>query len=149
MRKDTIRLIQSTMDYMEQNLKTELDVQELSCMAGYSYFHYCQLFQRAVGLPVKQYLVCRKLKHAIYEISQGVKKQEAASGYGFDTYAGFYKAFCREYGMSPSEYLKTYQPSYPYKIDLLQEGKLMISKKIITKLLAHWGMEDSPVCRVA
>lgn len=148
MRKDTIRLIQSTMDYMEQNLKTELDVEELSQMAGYSYFHYCQLFQRAVGLPVKQYVVCRRLKHAIYEISQGVKKQEAASAYGFDTYAGFYKAFCREYGMNPSEYLKTYQPSYPYKIDLLQEGKLMISKKIIMKLLAHWNMENAPVANV-
>lgn len=148
MRKDTIRLIQSTMDYMEQNLKTDLDVQELSQMAGYSYFHYCQLFQRAVGLPVKQYLVCRRLKHAIYEISQGVKKQEAASAYGFDTYAGFYKAFCREYGLGPSEYLKTYQPSYPYKIDLLQEGKLMISKKIVEKLLAHWEMENASISNV-
>ena len=148
MRKDTIRLIQSTMDYVEQNLKTELDIEELSQMAGYSYFHYCQLFQKAVGLPVKQYVVCRRLKHAIYEISQGVKKQEAASEYGFDTYAGFYKAFCREYGMSPSEYLKVYRPSYPYKIDLLQEGKLMISKKIVMKLLAHWGMENAPVSNV-
>ena len=148
MRKDTIRLIQSTMDYMEQNLKTELDVEELSQMAGYSYFHYCQLFQKAVGLPVKQYVVCRRLKHAIYEISQGVKKQEVASEYGFDTYAGFYKAFCREYGMNPSEYLKSYQPSYPYKIDLLQEGKLMISKKIVKKMLAHWDMEDALVSNV-
>ncbi len=148
MRKDTIRLIQSTLDYLEQNLKSELNIEELSQMAGYSYFHYCQLFQKAVGLPVKQYVVCRRIKHAIYEISQGVKKQEAASEYGFDTYAGFYKAFCREYGMSPSEYLKTYQPSYPYKIDLLQEGKLMISKKIITKLLAHWNMENAPVNNV-
>lgn len=148
MRKDTIRLIQSTLDYLEQNLKSELNIEELSQMAGYSYFHYCQLFQKAVGLPVKQYVVCRRLKHAIYEISQGVKKQEAASEYGFDTYAGFYKAFCREYGLSPSEYLKTYQPFYPYKIDLLQEGKLMISKKIVMKLLAHWGMENAPVSNV-
>ena len=148
MRKDTIGLIQSTLDYMEENLKTELDVQELCQMAGYSYYHYCQLFQRAVGMPVKQYLVCRRLKHATYEMSQGAKKQETAMEYGFDTYAGFYKAFCREYGMSPAKYLKAYQPSYPYKIDLLQEGKLMISKKMIKKLLTHWGMEDCEITNV-
>ena len=148
MRKDIVVLVQSTMDYMEDNLKSELDMQELSNRAGYSYFHYCQLFAQITGLSVKQYLVCRRLKHAIYEISTGVQKQEAASAYGFDTYAGFYKAFCREYGMSPSEYLKSYAPSYPYKIDLLQEGKLMISKKIINKLLTHWDMEHCSVSNV-
>ncbi len=68
--------------------------------------------------------------------------------YGFNTYAGFYKVFYREYGLSPSEYLKTYQPSYPYKIDLLQEGKLMISKKIMKRLLVNWGMEECPISNV-
>ena len=145
MRKDTLGLIQAAIDYIEQNLKTEIDIQELCRMAGYSEYHFCQLFQKATGLSVKQYLVCRRLKHAVYEISQGVKKQEAAFTYGFDTYAGFYKAFCREYGCSPSEYLKAYHPSCPYKINLLQEGKVMISKKIMDKLLAHWGMEECPV----
>lgn len=145
MRKDTLGLIQAAIDYLEQNLKTDIDIQELSRMAGYSEYHFCQLFQKATGLSVKQYLVCRRLKHAVYEISQGAKKQEVAFAYGFDTYAGFYKAFCREYSCSPSEYLKAYRPSCPHKINLLQEGKVMISKKIMTKLLAHWGMEECPV----
>ena len=84
----------------------------------------------------------------MYEISKGAKKQEVAFSYGFDTYAGFYKAFYREYGMSPSEYLKAHSPSFPYRVNLLQEGKVMISKKIMEKLLAHWGMEQSPVTNV-
>ena len=148
MRKDIVGMVQSTMDYMEENLKSELDVRELSNMAGYSYFHFCQLFAQVTGLSVKQYLVCRRLKHALYEISTGTPKQEAASAYGFDTYAGFYKAFCREYGMSPSEYMKTYPSSYPYKIDLMQEEKVMISKKIMEKLLRHWGLETSTVSQL-
>jgi len=146
MRRDTLELIQNTMDYMEEHLKAEIVIEELSKMAGYSEYHFCQLFQMVTGLSVKQYLVCRRLKHAVYEISRGVKKQEAAYGYGFDTYAGFYKAFYREYGMSPSEYQKVYRTSFPYRVNLLQEGKIMISKKIMEKLLAHWGMEN---CRVS
>jgi len=145
MRKDTLGLIQGAMDFMEENLKSEIEISGLSKQAGYSEYHFCQLFQRATGLSVKRYLVCRRLKHGLYEISKGVKKQEVAFAYGFDTYAGFYKAFYREYGMSPSEYLKAYRPSFPYRVNLLQEGKIMISKKIITKLLAHWDMENATV----
>ena len=148
MRRDIVEMIQKSMDYIEENLKSEFEISDLSDMAGYSEYHFCQLFQSVTGLSVKQYLVCRRLKHAVYDIAQGVKKQEAAYAYGFDTYAGFYKAFYREYGMSPSEYQKVYRPSYPYKINLLQEGKIMISKKIMEKLLAHWGMEKSPVSNV-
>ncbi len=148
MRKDTLGLIQDAMDFMEENLKSEIEISELSKKAGYSEYHFCQLFQMATGLSVKRYLVCRRLKHGVYEISKGAKKQEVAFFYGFDTYAGFYKAFYREYGMSPSEYLKEYRPSFPYRVNLLQEGKVMISKKIMEKLLAHWGMEQSPVSNV-
>ena len=148
MRKDTLGLIQEAMDFMEENLKSEIEIAELSKRAGYSEYHFCQLFQMATGLSVKRYLVCRRLKHGVYEISMGAKKQEVAFSYGFDTYAGFYKAFYREYGMSPSEYLKAHSPSFPYRVNLLQEGKVMISKKIMEKLLAHWGMEQSPVTNV-
>ena len=148
MRKDTLGLIQEAMDFMEENLKSEIEISELSKRAGYSEYHFCQLFQMATGLSVKRYLVCRRLKHGMYEISKGAKKHEVAFSYGFDTYAGFYKAFYREYGMSPSEYLKVYRPSFPYRVNLLQEGKVMISKKIMEKLLAHWSMEQSPVTNV-
>ena len=148
MRKDTLELIQNAMDFIENNLKTEISISELSSTAGYSEYHFCQLFQSATGLSVKKYLVCRKLKHAIYAISQGDKKQEVAFDYGFDTYAGFYKAFYREYGCNPSEYLNLYQPSFPYRVNLLQEGKVMISNKVMKKLLAHWGMEDCTVSNV-
>ena len=148
MRKDVLKLIQDAMDFMEENLKSQIEVAELSRMAGYSEYHFCQLFQTVTGLSVKQYSVNRRLKHAVYEISQGAKKQEVAYAYGFDTYAGFYKAFCREYGLSPSEYQKMYRPSFPYKVNVLQEGKIMISKKIMEKLLVHWGLENSPVSNV-
>lgn len=148
MRKDTLGLIQEAMDFMEENLKAEIEIPELSRRAGYSEYHFCQLFQMATGLSLKRYLVSRRLKHGMYEISKGAKKQEVAFSYGFDTYAGFYKAFYREYGMSPSTYLKEYRPSFPYRVNLLQEGKIMISKKIMEKLLAHWGLEQSPISNV-
>lgn len=146
--KDHLERIQFTLDYIENNLKTEITVQELSETAGYSYFHYCQLFQSATGMSVKHYLVSRRLKHAIYEMSKGSQKLQVAMTYGFNTYSGFYKAFLKEYHCNPSEYLKSYKPAKPYKIHLMQEEKIMLTQKTIKKLLVHWGMEDRRISNV-
>ena len=64
-----IDMIQNSINYIEENLKTELKAEELAGNAGFSLFHYYRVFQGAVGLPIMQYVVRRKLIHAINEIS--------------------------------------------------------------------------------
>ena len=54
MKKDTLGLIQEAMDFMEENLKSEIEISEMSKRAGYSEYHFCQLFHRATGLSVKR-----------------------------------------------------------------------------------------------
>lgn len=145
---DNLDRIQLTLDYMEQNLKTDIHGKELSGMAGYSESYYGDLFRKATGLPVRQYLVRRRLAHALWEISSGKRMLDAALEYGFDTYAGFYRAFSREYGCSPSAYLKSHHPARPYRIDLKQEEKILLMKKGLQGLLAHWGMEQETIGEV-
>ena len=142
---DNLDRVQLTLDYMEQNLKSEIQVKELSRMAGYSEAYYSELFKKVTGISMGQYLTRRKLAHAICEIAAGRRMLETALEYGFDTYAGFYKAFCREYGCSPAVYLKDHDPVRPYRINLNQEEKIMLSKKAIRGILAHWEMEQETV----
>ena len=81
--------------------------------------------------------------YAVYEMSKGMKKADAALLYGFDTYAGFYKAFLREFGCTPSFYLSNFKIIKPCKISILQEEPIMVSHKQITELLStYWGMDD-------
>ena len=82
-------------------------VSELADQAGFSLFHYYRLFQQSTGLPVMQYILRRRLLHGIYAIKQGSSMIDASLRYGFDTYAGFYKAFCREFGATPSAFLES------------------------------------------
>ena len=103
---DTKLIIQKSLDYIEENLKTEITAAELAKAAGFSLFHYYRVFQSVTGLPVMQYILRRRLLHAIYTIQRGTTKIDAALLYGFDTYAGFYKAFCREFNCPPSEFIK-------------------------------------------
>ncbi len=140
--------IQKVLDYIEDNLKAEITATELSDMAGYSLFHFYRVFQSAVGMPVMQYILRRRLLNAIYEIGSGLGKTDAALYYGFDTYAGFYKSFVRELGYTPAEYLRKFKVKKPYKINIFQEEHIMVSNKKITELLTLWGLQDEKISDV-
>lgn len=139
------RIIQDSIDYIEDSLKTELSAQELSDRAGYSLFHYYRVFQTAVGLPVMQYVLRRRLLNAIYEISLGSKMIDVALQYGFETHGGFYKAFVREFGCTPTQYLTKYKAKKPYRINIFKEEHVMVSHKKATEILRNWGMEKEGV----
>lgn len=142
---NNLNIIQSSLDYIEDNLKTNITAEELSSIAGFSLFHYYRVFQSFVGLPVMQYILHRRLVNAIYEISCGNKMIDVAQMYGFETHAGFFKAFKREYDYSPSEYLKHHKVQKPYKIVLKQEGDIMISNKKISEMLVNWNLKDEKI----
>ena len=142
---DNRALFQKSLDYIEDNLQTQITAAELAEAAGFSLFHYYRLFQQATGLPVMQYILRRRLLHGVYAISEGSTKIDAALRFGFDTYAGFYKAFCREFGSTPSEFLKSSRAKRPYRIDLMKEEHMIISHKKASQILKNWNLETETV----
>lgn len=142
---DNRAIIQKSLDYIEDNLRTEIAAAELAEMAHISLFHYYRLFQQAMGMPVMQYILRRRLLHGVYAMKQGSSKINAALLYGFDTYAGFYKAFCREFGSTPSEFLKSCRAKRPYKIDLTKEEHMTITHKKAAQILQAWNLEGETI----
>ena len=138
---DNRRILQQSLDYIEDNLKTEITAPELARMAGFSLFHYYRLFQQAAGLPVMQYIQRRRLLHGVYAMKQGSSKTDAALTYGFDTYGGFYRAFCREFGTTPSEFLESCRAKRPWRIDLFREEHMTITHKKAAQILKNWNLE--------
>ena len=138
-------IIQRSLDYIEEHLKTDFSTDILAASAGYSPFHYNRLFQQCVGLSVAQYIVRRKLLHAAYEISNGSRVIDVALAYGFETNAGFYKAFLREFHCSPSEYVARHTASPPYKIRLIQEEHIMLTERKIRDILCHWNKQTENI----
>lgn len=139
------KIIQDSIDYIEDNIKCDISAGELSERAGFSVFHYYRLFQSAVGMPVMQYILRRRLLNAIYEIKCGSKMIDVALLYGFETHAGFYKAFAREFGCTPAQYLKLYRVKKPYRINLFKEEHVMVTHKKATNILKKWGLENETV----
>jgi len=122
--------IKSSLDYIEQNLKTEITVDDLAGAANYSVGHFCRLFAQTMDATVASYILKRRLDHALAEIALGKKAIGVVLEYGFDTYAGFYKAFVKMYGCSPKKYLH-------YK---KQEVFIMHSEKDIRAILTNWDI---------
>ena len=143
-----LTIIQKSIDYIEDNLKTDITAKELSEMAGFSMFHYYRLFHSAVGLPVMQYITRRRLLNALYDMHCGEKMVVVALDYGFETQARFYKAFIREFGYTPTEFLNISKKKKPYRINLFKEEHIMVSHKKIKEVLQSWGLENEKLTDV-
>lgn len=136
-----VDIIKSSIAYIEENLKTDITPEELAQMSGYSVWHYQRLFAQVVGVPLAAYINRRRLDRALAEIGAKRKAIDAATEYGFDTYAGFYKAFLRMYGCSPKKYLSLYgtHQSTSEVFDMITEIELR-------RVLTNWNIpQDLPV----
>ena len=122
--------METTLNYIEENLKAEITPDELAAMASYSTGHFCRLFAEAMGATVASYITKRRLDHALAQISAGRKAIGVVLEYGFDTYAGFYKAFVKMYGCSPKKYLQIYKKS----------EVIMLSEQQLQTILANWDI---------
>lgn len=131
-------IIKKSLDYIEQNLKTDITAEELACLAGYSVYHYCRLFSSVTDSSVASYITRRRLDNALSEIAEGRKAIEVVLEYGFETYAGFYKAFTRMYGCSPRKYLSIY-PMHKPKIPEVA-NRHMYTEKELRKILENWDI---------
>lgn len=142
---DKRAMIQRSLDYIEENLQADITADELAQMAHLSLFHYYRLFRQATGLPVMQYILRRRLLHGIYAMKQGSTKIDAALRFGFDTYPGFYKAFCREFGSTPSEFRNSSRAKRPYRIDLTKEEYMTVTHKKAAQILKNWDLSDETI----
>lgn len=142
---DSRKTIQNVLDYIDKNIKSEISNDDLCNIAGYSYVHLVRLFKLYLGVTPNEYILRRRLLYAVYEMNGDMLKTNIAFEFGFDTYAGFYKAFKREFGCSPSKFTKSYTGSKPYKLNILQEEHIMVSKTKIQKILPNWNLQNSVV----
>ena len=97
-------MVQSVLDDIDSRIREPIRAEELARKANYSTCHFCRVFMALTGTPVMVYVTRRKLAYALYDLARGGKVIDAAMEYGFETYAGFTKAFKKCYGYPPSLY---------------------------------------------
>lgn len=90
--------------YIDAHIKDDINISQIADMVGYSNNHIYKLFKIYSSQPIAEYIRRKKLYSAANEMYTGRKLYDIALDYGYETPAGFYKAFKSVFGCSPREY---------------------------------------------
>lgn len=98
-------LIQSVVAYIENRLKTEIDLKDLERVTGFSLAHNRDIFKKCTQMSLSRYLNYRRISHAAFEMAHTDRRiLDIACDYGFDTYDTFTRAFKRVVGVTPQNF---------------------------------------------
>jgi len=97
--------IDRCIEFIENNIKEALTVNEIADHVGYSLNHFCRVFTLCKGISIMEYIRKRKISLAAMELFKGKKIIDIAFEYGFETPSGFSKAFRKVFGYSPTQYV--------------------------------------------
>ena len=104
---DYYNKLQKALDYIEEHIKEDISLEELSNISFYSTHHFHRIFQSIVGIPVADYIRKRKLSVAAREIIETDKNiVDIALEYGFNSHETFSRAFKRIFDITPNAYRK-------------------------------------------
>lgn len=92
----------SILRYIDEHIEEELSAGKIANEAGYSEFHFARIFKDEMKMTLKDYVTRRRLIKASEQIIAGHKIIDTAVQYGWESHAGFTKAFKKEFGFSPS-----------------------------------------------
>lgn len=95
--------------YIDLHLDEELSLDRLAREFYLSKYYLVHLFQDRTGLSVHQYILKKRLEACCGSMLSGGSVGEAYRLWGFGDYSAFYRAFRKEYGMSPSAFLELYR----------------------------------------
>lgn len=91
------------MDYLEENMKGEIAINEAAKVAYSSSFHFQRMFHMLTGVTVTEYVRKRRLTLAAQElVASSDKVIDIALKYGYYSPEAFSRAFRRIHGISPS-----------------------------------------------
>lgn len=104
------RAVSEVVDYVNLHYSEPLSLEQLAEQVYVSKYHLSHEFNRLVGTSVYRYIQKKRLLIARQLLAQGKRPNEVYSSCGFSDYAGFYRAFRNEYGISPREYVHSVRP---------------------------------------
>lgn len=99
-----VESLNEALDYIEKHLTDSIACNDVAGNVYISASHFQRTFVLLTGLPVGEYIRCRRLTLAGQELTQvGAKVIDVALKYGYETPESFSKAFSRFHGITPAQ----------------------------------------------
>lgn len=136
----------SALDYIEQNLTAQIDLNEVCKRACCSSYNFQRMFSFITDVTLAEYIRRRRLTAAAFELqSSDSKVIDVAMKYGYDSATSFARAFSALHGINPKQarrpgvLLKAY-PKISFQISI--KGEKEMNYRIETKEDFHvFGIE--------
>ena len=110
-KKEQFSSYQAIAEYIAGHLDEDLSLDALSRKFFLNKYHIAHLFQENAGLSLHQYITKKRLDACCDAMCSGANLAGCCAQFGFENYSSFYRAFRKEYGVSPSDYRNSLLPS--------------------------------------
>ncbi len=106
----------SICDYINNHLGEDLGLDTLSEFFYTSKYHISHIFKDNMGISLHQYIIKKRIHASKNSILSGVPLNQIYQQYGFKDYTSFYRAFKKEYGLSPKEFKEQHKLPQDFKL---------------------------------
>lgn len=120
--------LNKAINYIEEHLTGEIDINSLGKIAGCSSFHFQRMFSYMASIPLSEYIRRRKMSLAAVSLQNGEKVLDVALKFGYDSPTAFNRTFQSVHGFPPSNAksegvtLKAFLP-ISFKITIMGEAE--------------------------
>lgn len=91
-------------DYIHAHLDEELTLDSLASHFFVSKYYIAHVFKENMGVSTHQYILKGRINASKGSILSGMPLQDVSQYYGFANYSTFFRAFKKEFGISPREF---------------------------------------------
>lgn len=148
--KEQILAVQRMQDYIEKNNAEEITLSDLARESLFSPWYSYRLFCDVVGLTPTGYIRKYRLTQAAKRLKTGkVKVIDAAFDAGFSNVDTFTRAFYREFGLNPADYLKNPVPVtffIPYGVKFRELKKEKINMQDVQSVFIQVIEKPERIC---
>ena len=102
--KEDQNLYRNILEYIDTHIDQELSLEYLAGEFFASKYHIAHIFKENTGISIHQYIMKKRLTACKEAILSNISISRAYLMFGFKDYSSFYRAFKKEFGISPKEY---------------------------------------------
>lgn len=134
-----IQCLSKAINYIEEHLTDDIDINEVSKQSYASGSHFQLIFHLVMGITIGEYIRNRRLSLAAQDLLQPNSRIiDVAMRYQYDTQESFSKAFTRFHGVPPSKVQRgKVKLFYPLSINVKIQGGFDMSRKLIDEF--YWS----------
>jgi AraC-like DNA-binding protein len=96
-------LYQNLIYYIDNHMEEELTLEQIARAFYVSKYHIAHVFKDNIGISLHQYIMKKRLKISKEAIESGMSIKEAFAMSGLNEYSSFFRAYKKEYGITPKE----------------------------------------------